>query len=866
MASAVVPLRQSTLESSIKQALFERLTTPVVCVASSARIVLINTAAAKFLELERDLAVGKHLSEVLRYADMGQAARRWVRLWKRLTEHGSVSVPTQLCLRSGAGRAVKLEAQLLRHGSDEVALLVLHSMDAQRQQAREARVRHRREAALQELRCGLSVLLDAEQKILWASAAVSTLAGVDVENLRALPFDYLLDEDSAADFSRMMHVVQSNQTAEVFQAMWRLRGRGGVAGPWLSCRLQNRLHEPGVRAIVFDAVDAQATQDVYQRKSEYHNQLLELALQPPKETATTVRRAVRALGQVLQCRVAGYWQLTTPELSLRCEVQVDCIAEQPKSAERERVLDIQQLPQLPALLTQPEAIALGPEHPLLTSETLFPGTRAVLIAPVVVDDKLYGALIVGDRRHRAWTQDERDLAATAGRAVALALQTQRRQEAETQVEHLAWFDALTDLPNRNQLRELMRQKLSAMPKRQRLAVMLMDLDHFRGVNEAWGHVVGDALLKAVAQAWTQTLGDAGVLVRLGGDEFVALVDKFSHRQEVAQLAARFVQALQGGGLVPQVQGPISASVGVAIFPEHGRDVSALLKNADAAMNQAKRDGRGQFSFFNAVRQERARQELKLGAQLQQALQSDSAGLSVEYQPQVELNSGRVIGLEALIRWDHPTLGRLPPDAFISTAETSGASEQITRWMIHEVCEQIVRWRATMPSYDIPVAVNVAGRELGSSALPLLVRSALLKHRVEPRMLSIEITERTLVQDSPMHNDVVIELAALGVGMVLDDFGTGFSMLGYLKRLPIHALKIDRSFIKGVPADADSCAIVQAVLAVARHFRLKVIAEGIEAQAQADYLRSVGCEYAQGHLYAPALKAAEVAAQIGALSR
>jgi diguanylate cyclase (GGDEF)-like protein len=441
----------------------------------------------------------------------------------------------------------------------------------------------------------------------------------------------------------------------------------------------------------------------------------------------------------------------------------------------------------------------------------------------------------------------------AGLVLSLAVEGAQRQEAESRIEQLAWYDSLTGLPNRNLLRESMRDMImTAANRRRRIAVMLTDLDRFKDVNDTLGHLVGDALIKSAAQVLHETVGDAGIVARLGGDEFVVLVSEFEHRQEVALLAARIAQAMNRTDLVPNVDTQVSASIGVALFPEHGRDMSTLLKNADAAMYQAKRDGRNQFSFFNPVRHERAAREVQLGIQLHKAVQSGAGQFFVEYQPQVELSSGRVVGLEALIRWQHPMFGRLTPDSFIGVAEMSGLSERISRWVVNEVCAQIVQWRAAVPGFDIPVSINVAGRELGSSALPMLVRAALIRHGVEPGMLVLEITERTLVHENEINNDVMTELASLGVGMVLDDFGTGYSMLGYLKRMPIQALKIDQSFVKGIPEDADSSAIVHAMLAVARHFRLKVVAEGIESQEQVDYLRSIGCGYAQGFLFSRAL--------------
>jgi diguanylate cyclase (GGDEF)-like protein len=405
------------------------------------------------------------------------------------------------------------------------------------------------------------------------------------------------------------------------------------------------------------------------------------------------------------------------------------------------------------------------------------------------------------------------------------------------------------------LRESMRDlAIKAANRRRRFAVMLVDLDRFKDVNDTLGHIVGDTLIKSVAQTLRETIGSAGIVARLGGDEFVVLVSEFVHREEVALLAARLTQALQRADFVPNVETQMSASIGIALFPDNGRDIGTLLKNADAAMYQAKRDGRSQFSFFNAVRQERVTREVQIGIDLLKAVQSDSRQFFITYQPQVELDSGRVVGLEALIRWQHPAYGLLMPDRFIGVAELSGLSERLTRWVVNEVCAQIAAWRRASPGFAVPVAVNVAGREMGSVSLPALVRSALERHGLAPADLILEITERTLVREGEVNNDVLGELESLGVGLVLDDFGTGYSMLGYLKRMPIQALKIDQSFVEGLPQDADSCAIVGAMVAVASHFRLKVVAEGIETEAQANYLRSIGCRYGQGFHYARPLPA------------
>ncbi|HTT12980.1 MAG TPA: EAL domain-containing protein [Burkholderiaceae bacterium] len=590
------------------------------------------------------------------------------------------------------------------------------------------------------------------------------------------------------------------------------------------------------------------------RRVDFQERLLDLAIHTRGDLAQSLAQTLRMCSETLMAGSASFWRLNQDPVELRCEAHYDRARERFSRDWIGAALSAASFPGYFAAFRarQPVVISDMRMSPLLhtaTGDARWASARATLDAPVLLDGEVQGVLRVQDREPRAWDNDEIGFVTTAALLVALALEASQRQEAEIRIEQLAWYDPLTGLPNRNLLRESMRDMIMTASNRdRRIAVMLIDLDRFKDVNDTLGHLVGDALIKSAALVLKETVGDAGVVARLGGDEFVVLLEQFEHREEVALLAARIAQTLHRTDLVPNVDTQVSASIGVALFPEHGREISTLLKNADAAMYQAKRDGRNQFSFFNPIRAERDARDVQLGIQLLKALQGGAAQFCIEYQHQVEMTSGRVVGLEALIRWQHPTYGLLTPDRFIGVAEASGLSERITRWVVNEVLTQIGRWREKRPGFDIPVSINVAGRELGSSVLPLIVRSALGKHGIEPRMIILEVTERTLVGENEINNDVMAELASLGIGLVLDDFGTNRSNLAYLKRLPISTLKIDQSFVAGLPHDADSCAIVHAMLAVARHFRLKVVAEGVESAEQVEYLRSIGCDFAQGYFY------------------
>ena len=713
----------------------------------------------------------------------------------------------------------------------------------------------------------LLMVLDAKGIVRYQSPAIARTLGLTQQDfigrrgsaLAVADDQYLLEDAISA-------ALQSDGLRAPACKVRMVDAAGEVKAFWVVVR--NCTSEPAIGGLMLTAVElaekhvaaevpatrVQAPAVREARRVDFQGRLLDLAIHTRGDLAQSLAQTLRMCSETLGAASASFWRLNQDPVELRCEAHYDLARERFSRDWIGAALSATAFPGYFAALRdrQPVVISDMRASPLLhtaTADARWTSARATLDAPVLLDGEVQGVLRVQDREPRAWDNDEIGFVTTAALLVALALEASQRQEAEIRIEQLAWYDPLTGLPNRNLLRESMRDMvMTASNRDRRIAVMLIDLDRFKDVNDTLGHLVGDALIKSAALVLKETVGDAGVVARLGGDEFVVLLEQFEHRQEVALLAARIAQTLHRTDLVPNVDTQVSASIGVALFPEHGREISTLLKNADAAMYQAKRDGRNQFSFFNPIRAERAAREVQLGIQLLKALQGEAAQFCVEYQPQVEMTSGRVVGLEALIRWQHPTYGLLTPDRFIGVAEVSGLSERITRWVVNEVLTQIRRWRDKRPGFDIPVSINVAGRELGSSVLPLIVRSALGKHGIEPRMITLEVTERTLVGENEINNDVMAELASLGIGLVLDDFGTNKSNLGYLKRMPISTLKIDQSFVAGLPHDADSCAIVHAMLAVARHFRLKVVAEGVESAEQVEYLRSIGCDFAQGYFY------------------
>ncbi len=863
LASTVIPLRQAAVERSLRQAAFENAAVPILCVNASGQVLALNQEATSLATGEPP--VGRSLAELLAYSTHAAFARRWTRLWVRAAARDRARVEAKLPLRSGRLLVASITMRLFRFEQDEFATIVITETHVTRAAARGVRAATARARALAEHQTELTVVLNPDRRVTYASAALEAITGEQEKDVMGSPFEFILDQPSRIEFRRAVDRLLHEPAGRGQSTHLQLRTRAGLTGNGrsISCVLANRLDDPNLRGLVLTARDLGPAERAQARRLRFRERLLELAIQPKSDFTQALSTILRTAAEVLDVSSASFWRLSHDPDLLRCESLFDRKSERFQREWVGREFSSTRFPAYFAPLNGRQTVIVNDTRTSRLT-TMFAGdpdwfhVRSMLDAPVLVEGEIVGVLSLRHQEIRFWDEDDVSFANATALMLALAVEAAQRQEAETRIEHLAWYDGLTGLPNRNLLRETMRDMImTAANRKRRMAVMLIDLDRFKDVNDTLGHLVGDALIKSAGELLRETVGDTGVVARLGGDEFVVLVSEFVHRQEVALLAARVAEALHRTDLVPNIDTQVSASIGVSLFPEHGRDMSTLLKNADAAMYQAKRDGRNQFSFFNPIRYERAAREVQLGIELVKALQGDCNQFLCEYQPQLEMTSGRVVGLEALIRWNHPVHGILAPDRFIGVAEISGLSERITRWVLNEVCSQINRWRRVRPDFDVPVSVNVAGREMGSTALPTLVRSALAKHEIDPHLIVLEITERTLVKESDIDNDVLAELAALGVGLVLDDFGTGYSMMGYLKRMPITALKIDQSFIEGIPDDADSCAIVHAMIAVAKHFKLKVVAEGIESLEQVQYMRDIGCDFAQGFFYSRSLTAGNI---------
>ena len=427
---------------------------------------------------------------------------------------------------------------------------------------------------------------------------------------------------------------------------------------------------------------------------------------------------------------------------------------------------------------------------------------------------------------------------------------------EDELAHQATHDALTGLPNRNLLDDRLAQAIAFARRHHRnVAVLFIDLDHFKVVNDGIGHDVGDALLQEVARRMADGLRDGDTVARLGGDEFVAVCTDLESEGEVAAVIERICRALERPIELAGESLQISASMGVAFYPRDGEDVPTLLRNADLAMYRAKENGRDQLQYFMPAMSERISERVRIEGMLRLALERGE--FELHYQPQVSASSGQVSGLEALLRWRHPERGLMLPGQFIQVAEESRLIVPIGAWVLEEACRQMVVWQREH-GIAVPVSVNVSVAQLRRNDFVQTVGEVLARTGLEPSLLELEITE-SMVMDNPEALIGLFDgLKTLGVTLCIDDFGTGYSNLAYLKRLPVDRLKIDYAFVRDIVVDPGDAAICRAVIAVAHNLRMSVVAEGVESQAQAVYLGRHGCDDLQGFHISRPVPACEVA--------
>jgi diguanylate cyclase (GGDEF)-like protein/PAS domain S-box-containing protein len=486
------------------------------------------------------------------------------------------------------------------------------------------------------------------------------------------------------------------------------------------------------------------------------------------------------------------------------------------------------------------------------------GMRSAVFAPVRHDDVTTALLCQYSAKDNAFGAEDVGFAEAVGHVLSTALQ---RLKAEERLSHLAQFDPLTGLPNRTLLQDRLAQTILQSRRKQWLtSALFVDLDRFKLVNDTLGHYAGDLLIAEVARRLLRCVRPGDTVGRISGDEFAIVLADLAHADDAALVAQRVLDELSEPYLLAGNEAYTSASIGIATFPGDGDDAETLLKNADIAMYRAKESARNCYRFFTAEMNERTVERVRLNADLRRAVERGE--FELHYQPKVRLATGALTGFEALLRWNHPQRGPVLPGEFIPALEESGLILPVGEWAIGEACAQQRRWlrEGRLP---VPVGVNLSPKQFRRGDLDRLVREMLARERIDAELLELEITESCLMEDPEIAVRVMHNLRAAGLRISIDDFGTGYSSLSYLTRLPLSALKIDRSFVRDAGESAEAASIVRAVIELAHNLRFTVVAEGVETREQVDFLRTHDCGEAQGYYFgrpAPAPQAGKLLAR------
>jgi diguanylate cyclase (GGDEF)-like protein len=422
--------------------------------------------------------------------------------------------------------------------------------------------------------------------------------------------------------------------------------------------------------------------------------------------------------------------------------------------------------------------------------------------------------------------------------------------AERKVQLLAYRDTLTDLPNRLLFADRLEQAvIRAERSRTSMALMLVDIDDFKLVNDSFGHEAGDKLIKAIGQLISRSIRRADTIARLGGDEFAVIIEGIGSPEDAISIADNLTTILEHNVRLDDQETYTSASIGIAVYPDDGKDARTLLKNADTAMFRAKENGRHCFQFYKPELSVSAMERLDLEISLKAAFENDE--FLIHYQPVIDIEKNEIVGVEALLRWQHPDKGMIQPADFVPTLENSGLITALGEWMILSVCKQIRVWLdADLKNQN--VSINLAARQFKEQDLVTLFTQAIADNNIEASTLSVEVTEHTLIENLGEVESTLKKLRKMGIKVMLDDFGTGHASLAYLKEYPIDLVKIDNEFISGIPENEGDSAIVDAIAGLTRGLKLDLLAEGVETESQLNVLKSIGCRYGQGYFWSKAL--------------
>jgi diguanylate cyclase (GGDEF)-like protein/PAS domain S-box-containing protein len=783
-----------------------------------------------------------------------------------------------LLRRDGAAFMAEVVVHLLDGADSEHALSAdavwqVRDITAERELRREVRELEEYYRALSTYQWDLTFVVDRKDCISFASPSVETALGYRPHAILGEPFATILEPESASagmQWLRSSRQVQGDRPRDSFRLRVAHRDGGHRV---LSCRLRNCLDVPRIAGVVINARDVteevheeQLARLAHERAVRLREHLFDLATAPAQPFDERIHALLQATCDGLDTSSASFWQASGDWSLLECHYSHRAAVLASSAAQVEDLVghrfDPSESAQYEGEMRTSRPIVVDDvrHHTSIGTERQMrlegAGVTALLDFPVALDGRLVGMVSVNQAGGpREWKTEEIDFAGGISLLVALAIESREREEAAQRTTFLALHDGLTGLFNRTHAEhDLERRIAEAQARDESLVVAMIDLDLFKEVNDGYGHAMGDALLIAVAKTLVETAGPDALVARMGGDEFLVAYAEV-RPNEGDEKIQQMLDRIGGQPLVGTIEQQVGASIGVARSPANGADAQSLLLHADIAMYEAKSRGRSQAFAFNNKLAEKTRLQRELDTEIQDSLASNE--FCMFYQPQVDLASGALIGLEALLRWEHPKRGLLLPDAFMGAALHRGMIEPITKWVLTQVCEQIVAWRRAGDVIEFPVSVNVTGRQFHDRRLPATVASALMKTALPARMLILEVTEESLVGNDVATERVVKELSRLGVRIAIGDFGLGYASLDHLRRLVVSQIKLDRGFVSGLPNDAGSGVIVTALVEIAKRLKYQVIAEGVETREQVEYLRAVGCEAGQGFYFGAPLSAHEI---------
>ena len=604
-------------------------------------------------------------------------------------------------------------------------------------------------------------------------------------------------------------------------------------------------------------------QKVIDRKADYQQALLEWSKVNYQDNDATIYKATELSARALHVERVSIWLFNDSWTELKC---ADLFLAQDNIHEKGAVLTEHEYPEYFRLIRKGSVLAIDNVREEANIEIfyrkyLFPlDVYSTLDLPIIIDSRLIGVI-----RHekiaeeKSWQVDELDFANSVVNAISLSLEIKKRRHAQKELKaqkemlhHQAHHDALTGLPNRllfnDRLKQLIKQ---AQRQSSQLAVLFIDLDHFKGINDSMGHEIGDKLLIEVSSRLKSVIRQTDTLARLGGDEFTVILDQINNADAVVAITQHLLEIMSTPIELSGQSLYVTLSVGVAIFPDDGTNAEALLKNADAAMYQAKDDGRNTYQFYTQAMTEKAFERIAMEASFRNALEREE--FVVFYQPQVDARSEKIIGMEALVRWDHPDMGLISPAKFLSFAHETGLIVPLDLWVMKTAMTQLYQWQQEGLDPGV-LSLNLSIKQLQSNEFSETLETMLSETHCLPEWIELEVTEGQIMKDTGLAIQILNNIKSLGISLAIDDFGTGYSSLSQLKRLPINKLKIDQSFIRDLPDDEEDTVISKSIIALSTNMGLDVIAEGVETLEQKEFLLQNGCHYIQGFYFGKPMSA------------